>query len=53
MGDRSNDYEMLKWAGVGIVMGNATDHIKDISDDTTAHYCRSGVAKAINKYFKK
>ncbi|AOX43444.1 HAD superfamily hydrolase [Spiroplasma sp. NBRC 100390] len=53
MGDSSNDYEMLKWAGLGIAMGNAKNHIKDISDDVTAHYRRSGVAKAINKYFKK
>lgn len=52
MGDGSNDYEMLKWAGVGIAMGNAKADIKTISDDTTAHYRRSGVAKAINKYFK-
>ncbi|WP_425378519.1 HAD family hydrolase [Spiroplasma endosymbiont of Polydrusus pterygomalis] len=53
MGDGSNDYEMLKWAGVGIAMENAKDHLKNISDDTTAYYRRSGVAKAINKYFKK
>ncbi|WP_425380171.1 HAD family hydrolase [Spiroplasma endosymbiont of Stenodema calcarata] len=53
IGDGSNDYEMLKWAGVGIAVGNAKEHIKNISDDTTAHYRRSGVAKAIKKYFKK
>ncbi|WP_374695893.1 HAD family hydrolase [Spiroplasma endosymbiont of Polydrusus formosus] len=53
MGDGSNDYEMLKWAGVGIAMGNVKNRLKNISDDTNTYYRRSGVAKIINKYFKK
>lgn len=53
IGDGFNDYEMLKWAGLSIAVSNAKYCIKIISDEITSHYRRSGVAKSINKYFKK
>ncbi|AGM24692.1 Cof-type HAD-IIB family hydrolase [Spiroplasma chrysopicola] len=52
MGDGSNDIEMLKWAGLGIAMGNAKKQVKAIANDVTAHHKKSGVAKAIEKHVK-
>ncbi|AHF60590.1 hypothetical protein P344_00755 [Spiroplasma mirum ATCC 29335] len=50
MGDGSNDREMLKWAGLGIAMGNAKQDIKNIANEVTHHHKKSGVAKAIKKH---
>ena len=30
MGDANNDIEMLQFAGLGIAMGNASDHVKSL-----------------------
>ena len=32
MGDANNDIEMLEFAGLGIAMGNASDHVKSLAD---------------------
>lgn len=34
-GDEHNDDEMITYAGVGVAMKNATDHLKSLADDVT------------------
>ena len=48
MGDSMNDIEMLKWAGVGVVMGHATEAIKQHGDVITTNVPGQGVADALN-----
>ena len=52
MGDAENDIAMLKFAGIGIAMGNADSVTKSIADDVTNSNNNDGVAKAISKYLK-
>ena len=35
IGDQNNDISMLEYAGVGVAMGNAADHIKQKSGYVT------------------
>ena len=50
IGDESNDYEMIKFAGLGVAMGNANPMIKEISDYITDTNDNDGVAKVIEKF---
>lgn len=50
MGDNYNDVDMLKYAGIGIAMGNAPDDVKKNADDVTLTNDEDGVAEAISKY---
>ena len=50
IGDEENDLPMIKFAGIGVAMGNATDEVKAASDDITDTNNQAGVAKAIRKY---
>ncbi|MDQ0190790.1 HAD family phosphatase [Alicyclobacillus cycloheptanicus] len=49
MGDSMNDISMLRWAGLGIAMGNAQDVVKAAADAVTANFDEDGVAKAIER----
>ncbi|MDD4377581.1 MAG: HAD family hydrolase [Eubacteriales bacterium] len=49
-GDSPNDSEMLKLAGIGVAMANATDEVKNIADIIADHHDNDGVAKIIEKY---
>ena len=49
-GDSPNDAEMLKLAGLGVAVANATDDIKAIADYVTDHHGNDGVAKAIERF---
>lgn len=51
IGDNYNDVDMIKFAGLGIAMGNAPDEVKLISDDVTLSNDDDGVAEAIARYF--
>lgn len=51
IGDNYNDMDMIKFAEVGIAMGNAPAEVKEISDYVTATNDENGVVKAIYKYF--
>ncbi|TCD46566.1 Cof-type HAD-IIB family hydrolase [Streptococcus sp. X16XC17] len=31
-GDEENDLTMIQWAGIGVAMGNASEHIKSVAD---------------------
>ncbi len=52
-GDSPNDSEMIKFAGLGVAMGNATDAVKEIADYITESNSNDGVAKAIEKFILK
>lgn len=51
-GDGENDLAAIRWAGVGIAMGNAHDHIKKEADVVADSIYEAGVAKEINKLLK-
>lgn len=50
-GDADNDFEMIKDAGLGIVMGNGTDKVKAVADYITDDVSNDGIYKAL-KIFK-
>ncbi len=50
LGDGENDLEMLELAGIGIAMGNASDHVKSVANVTTKTNDEDGVAEAVEKY---
>ncbi|MBY0116763.1 Cof-type HAD-IIB family hydrolase [Paenibacillus sp. FSL L8-0435] len=49
-GDYDNDLDMLQWAGLGIAMGNAELHVKEIANVVTASNAEDGVAQAIHTF---
>ena len=49
IGDAGNDLPMIKAAGIGVVMENAFNDIKEYADFITKSNLESGVAYAINK----
>ena len=48
IGDSINDEDMIKFAGIGVAMGNADDYIKSIADHLTSTCSDGGVADAIH-----
>jgi Cof subfamily protein (haloacid dehalogenase superfamily) len=49
IGDNFNDLEMLEYAGVAVVMGNASKELKQSGWKVTLSNAESGVAKAIKE----
>ena len=52
-GDGENDISMLKAAGIGVAMGNASDQVKGAADEVTLTNDRDGVAAAIRTWVLK
>ncbi len=50
IGDSEIDVSMIEYAGIGVAMGNAAEHIKKAADYITEDVLNSGVAEAINKF---
>ena len=50
IGDNINDAEMVKNAGLGIMMQNSTPYIKEMADVVVSDNDNDGVAEAIEKY---
>lgn len=48
-GDNHNDIEMLRFAGLGVAMGNAHDEVKTAADYVTLRNSEEGVAIAIEE----
>lgn len=46
-GDGENDVEMLRYAGIGVAMGNAEDTAKEAADFVTSDIDDDGIARAI------
>ncbi len=53
IGDSMNDLSMIRMAGLGIAMGNATDAIKSEADFVTKSNTEDGVAFAIEEFILK
>ena len=51
IGDNYNDLEMLEFAGVPVVMGNATDELKQNGWKVTGSNSENGVAQALEEVF--
>ena len=50
-GDGENDISMIRYAGIGVAMGNAVDKLKDLADGITLSNEDDGIAVALYKYF--
>lgn len=50
IGDNMNDKEMIKEAGLGVVMGNSNPKMKELADEIVADNNSDGVLEAIEKY---
>jgi Cof subfamily protein (haloacid dehalogenase superfamily) len=50
MGDSYNDLAMIKFAGLGVAMGNAPDDIKKIANYVTDTNMNDGVAKVVESF---
>ena len=50
VGDNHNDLSMLRYAGLGVVMANAEDELKQMGFELTASNEEDGVARAIEKF---
>lgn len=53
IGDYDNDESMIRWAGMGVAMANATDCIKSAAQLITLDNDHDGVAYAIENYALK
>lgn len=51
MGDGYNDLSMIRFAGMGIAMGNAQEPVKKAADYITLSNDEDGVAAAIERFF--
>jgi len=50
IGDSRNDVPMLRWAGIGVAMGNAAADVKESVRYVTASNVEDGVALAIERF---
>ena len=50
-GDAGNDVEMLRWAGCGVAMGNASDEVKACADRVCDPCREQGVLKVLEEVF--
>jgi Cof subfamily protein (haloacid dehalogenase superfamily) len=50
IGDSRNDVPMLRWAGIGVAMGNALPEVKAAVKHVTDRNDQNGVARAIERY---
>ena len=50
IGDNDNDVTLLRWAGTGIAMGNATVAAKAAADLVTSSNLRDGAAEAVETW---
>lgn len=51
VGDSSNDLEMVKWAGLGVAVANATNELKAAADYITAAPRSQGIEELIDHFF--
>lgn len=51
IGDDMNDIDMLKSVGLGVVMENAKEKVKQYADEIAPSNDKNGVAYILNKYF--
>jgi len=49
-GDGGNDIEMLRFAGVGVAMGNAGEEVRQAADDVTDDVEHDGIQNALRRF---
>lgn len=49
-GDAENDLEMIRFAGIGVAMGNAEESVKAVADYVTTDIDDDGIEKALKHY---
>lgn len=49
-GDGHNDASIIKYAGIGVAMGNAVEELKDIADEITLSNEENGIAVSLRKH---
>ena len=49
-GDGENDLSIIKYAGIGVAMGNAVDELKDQADEITFSNEEDGIAHSLLKH---
>jgi HAD superfamily hydrolase (TIGR01484 family) len=50
IGDNENDIGVIKFAGLGIAMGNSSERVKNEADSVVSDNSSDGVAEAIYKF---
>ena len=50
MGDSNNDLPMLRYAGMGVAMGNAADNVKEQADFVTGSNDEDGIVSIIERF---
>jgi hydroxymethylpyrimidine pyrophosphatase-like HAD family hydrolase len=50
VGDNNNDIDMIKYAGMGVAMGNAENKVKDVAQYITATNTDGGIVRVIQEY---
>jgi Cof subfamily protein (haloacid dehalogenase superfamily) len=50
IGDHLNDIEMLRWAGIGVAMGDSLPEVQAAANYVTSGYLQDGVARAIEHF---
>ncbi|MGG5461875.1 Cof-type HAD-IIB family hydrolase [Clostridium sp. B9] len=53
IGDNENDLSMIKYAGLGVAMGNGSEELKKLADYVTDTNDNNGVAKVIYEFILK
>jgi len=48
-GDMPNDIELLRWAGLGVAMGNASPSVREVADEVTETNDEDGVAVVVER----
>jgi hydroxymethylpyrimidine pyrophosphatase-like HAD family hydrolase len=51
VGDGDNDLEMLRWAGLGIAMGQATREVHEAADEIAPPVDEDGLATVLSRWF--
>lgn len=51
-GDQENDLEMLRYAGIGVAMANASDHVKAVAQRVAPLHHEDGLARFLDDYFE-
>ncbi|MFD9702687.1 HAD family hydrolase [Lentzea sp. NPDC059081] len=51
IGDGSNDVEMLRWAGLGVAMGQAPASVQAAADEVAPTVLEDGAAQVLDRFF--
>ena len=52
-GDGFNDISMIKYAGVGVAMGNAQEKVKEAADYITGSNDKDGLVEVMEKFIRQ